>query len=455
MLRDGRYQWTASVLIVLLLGALLAGWKHYVDSEHQREISQTVDRDLWLDQGEKSQHSAAHFGAYAFKPTTALAAIDRGVLPYTGISVFMEAHNVKDAAYRPVDDASAVQRLGSLTASTTLQLLIPLLIILLAFGTFSGERERGTLRQLLSLGVPRFTLGMGKALGVGGPLLFVLIPVTVMGVLAISFFEGGGTSMWGSSRSLFVMGVYLLYFSIYILASLLVSAWASSSRQALLVLLGFWFITSFVAPRVITDAARALHPTPTSRGMETAIDDDMAALPSWSDRTSAVQARLMEEHGVETVDAIPASVAGYTLLEAERDETAVYRKHFEALKSLYESQERITQQGALISPALAVQLASMGLAGSDYMHHRHFVEAAEAYRYNFVQTLNQDMVDTGASWDYRIGRELWEQIPSFTYELPPVSDVLNHYSMSLVFLGVWNVALFLLTTVAIGRINVG
>ncbi|MFK7844804.1 MAG: DUF3526 domain-containing protein [Rhodothermales bacterium] len=455
MMRDGRYRWAASILFVLLLGAVMAGWKHYNTIEVQRAVSESADRDLWLDQGEKSQHSAAHFGVYAFKPSSPLSAVDQGVLPYTGVSVFMEAHSVKDATFRPIEDATAVQRLGTLTASTTLQLLMPLLIILLAYGTFSSEREKGTMRQLLSLGIPRYMLGLGKAVGVAGPLFLVLIPFTLLGTAAIVLFEGPEATMWGGGRYVFFVLLYLLYFSIYVLVSLLVSARATSSRQALLVLVGIWFFGSFVVPRFVTDIAQSIYPTPSASAFEQAIETDMDAQPTWTNRTTAVQTRLMEEYDVETVEAIPTSVAGHTLLEAERDETLVYRKHFDALQDLYAQQEIVTQGGALLSPMLAVQLTSMGLAGSDYMHHRDFVKAAESYRFEYVQTLNQDMIDTGASWDYKIGRALWEKIPAFTYESPSVSAIIDHYKISLVVIISWNLALLMLTWFSIKSMKIG
>ena len=454
MLRDGRYRWTAGLLLILLLGAVIAGWKHYADIEDQRLLSQTADRDLWLNQEEKNQHSAAHFGAYAFKPTSPLSALDQGVLQYTGVSIFMEAHSVKDAVYRPVDDATAVQRLGSLTASMTLQLLIPLLIILLAFSTFSGEREQGTMRQLLSLGIPRLMLGFGKGLGLAGPLLLVLLPATLLGVLFIALTDGPDSALWDGGRFTFMAVAYLLYFAMYIMISLLVSARAASSRQSLVILMGFWLFTSFIGPRLITDAAEGIYPGPSSSDFDAAIQADLDAEPSWTERTEAVQTRLMNEHGVKTVEAIPASVGGHTLLEAERDETAIYRKHYAALSTIHANQERFMQLGTLISPVLAVQLSSMGFAGSDYMHHRHFVEAAETYRFDFVQTLNQDLIDAQGGWDYLVGRDMWEKIPPFSYDLPPVSEVLHHYLPGLIVLGIWNLLLLLFLPVAIANLKI-
>ena len=104
---------------------------------------------------------------------------------------------------------------------------------------------------------------------------------------------------------------------------------------------------------------------------------------------------------------------------------------------------------------LAVQLASMGLAGSDHLHHRHFVEAAEVYRYNFVQMLNQDMVDEGAAWDHQAGRELWSQIPAFEYQPPTLPAVLDHYRLSMLLLVLWNLVLLALTPIAISSMKVG
>ncbi|MEM8487576.1 MAG: DUF3526 domain-containing protein [Bacteroidota bacterium] len=455
MLRDGRYKWTAGLLVVLLSGALIAGWQHFEKIESQRSYAQQTDREMWVGQGEKNQHSAAHFGVYAFKPTSPLSALDQGVLQYTGVSVFMEAHSVQDATYRPADDATAVQRLGNLTASLTLQVLLPLLIILLTFGTFSGEREQGTLRQLLSLGVSRWVLTLGKGLGVTAPLLLMLIPATLIGIAAVALSTNDGSVLWDGGRILMMVATYILYFSIYIIISLLVSALAASSRQALVILLGFWMFISFIGPRLVTDAADSKYPVPTASTFSAAIQEDMDALPSWTKRTETVQVRLMEEHKVDSVAAIPASVAGHTLLEAERDETEVYRKHFEALGDVHHQQEQFTQKAAFLSPVLAVQLASMGFAGSDYLHHRHFAKAAETYRYDFVQTLNQDLVDAQASWDYEVGQEMWEKIPPFSYELPAVGEVLSHYVPSLVVLIVWNIALLLVAPVVIANMKIG
>ena len=128
MWRDGRFRWTAAIVLILLATSLILGWKHYVKTREERAAAQTLSRDSWVGQGSRNPHSAAHFGVYAFKPATPLALIDTGLDPFTGVSVWVEAHNQNPAQYRPIEDATAVARFGELTAAFVLQFLIPLLI---------------------------------------------------------------------------------------------------------------------------------------------------------------------------------------------------------------------------------------------------------------------------------------------------------------------------------------
>lgn len=436
MLRDGRFRWASALVAVLLLASLATGWAHRTAAEAERTAAQAADREVWTGQGEKNQHSAAHFGLYAFKPSTALSAADPGVLPYTGTAVFMEAHSVKDAAYRPAEDATAVQRLGRLTAATTLQLLVPLLILLLTFSTFAGEREAGTLRQLLSLGVSRGTLAAGKALGVAIPVALVVVPAALVGVAALAISEGAASL----PRAALWAGAYVLYFGVVLALALAVSAQARSSRVALVTLLGFWLVTGFVVPRLAADVASGLHPAPTIDAYNAALRDDFDALRA---------ADAADPHAAET----PRS-AGEGLLRAEERGTEVYRRRTADLVEVHRAQNRTVQAMSLLSPALAVQVLSMGLAGTDEAHHRHFADAAEAYRYEYVQTLNQDMVDQDADWDYLADAALWERVTPFDYQAPDVAWAVRPYGLAAASLALWAFGLLVLLPFTLRRMPV-
>jgi hypothetical protein len=94
MLRDGRFRWAAAIVFTLLLASIVMGGKHYRDVKNQHDLAQAETREHWLRQPAKNPHSAAHYGIYAFKPKMLPAVLDRGVDPFVGQSVWLEAHTL-------------------------------------------------------------------------------------------------------------------------------------------------------------------------------------------------------------------------------------------------------------------------------------------------------------------------------------------------------------------------
>ena len=129
--RDGRFRWAAAVMVALLGVALLLAWQQGQRTRAERTAAATLERENWLNQGEKNSHSAGHYGVYVFKPSAPLAVFDRGIEPFVGTTVFLEAHRQNQTAFLPAQDATAMRRFGELTAANGLQLLVPLLIVLL------------------------------------------------------------------------------------------------------------------------------------------------------------------------------------------------------------------------------------------------------------------------------------------------------------------------------------
>ena len=211
LVRDGRFRWSSILVGALLLVSLGHGWVQAREAEREHAAAQATAREHWESQGEKNPHSAAHYGVYAFKPRLALSFVDEGVDPYTGTSVWLEAHRQNDFLLRPAQDATAAQRIGALTAAQVLQHLVPLLIILLTFGALAGERERGTLRQLLATGIGRRELALGKALGVAGALTLLLVPAALVGAGALVVGSPGPAAS-PLARAAVLAFIYLAYF---------------------------------------------------------------------------------------------------------------------------------------------------------------------------------------------------------------------------------------------------
>ena len=439
VVRDGRFRWCAALVGALLLVSLGHGWVQARQAQEELAAAQATARDHWESQGEKNPHSAAHYGIYAFKPRLALSFVDEGVDPYTGTSVWLEAHRQNEFLMRPAQDATAAQRVGALTAAQVLQNLVPLLIILLTFGVLAGEREQGTLRQLLATGIGRRELAVGKALGVAGALMLLLVPAAVVGAAALVV---GSTGPAASplARGTVLAGVYLAYFAAFVGLGLAVSAWARSARTALVVLVGVWVVNGLVAPRAAVDLSKWIHPTPSAVEFAHTLEQEMAAGVEGIERPdrAAFSEGLLAEYGVERAEDLPVNEVGLYLQESEEFGNRIFDRNYGALWDTFERQGLVHEALAVAAPLLAVRTLSMGLAGTDVEQHRHFATAAETYRRDMMRQMNLDLAENSRTGElYTAGPELWADVPPLQYDAPTLGWVLGNRLLSLLVLGAW------------------
>ncbi|MCH2364526.1 MAG: DUF3526 domain-containing protein [Planctomycetes bacterium] len=427
--RDGRFRWAAAIVLVLLGVAFLLARQQVEHQRKEREDATRMERDNWLNQGKKNAHAAAHYGVYVFKPVAPLTIFDRGLQPFVGNIVYLEAHRQNQAAFLPAQDATSMRRFGDLTAAACLQLLFPLLIILLAFGTLAGERESGTLRQVLSLGVRPTSLVFGKALGLGGALALLLLPVAVGGIYAFSGISGTDAGAEESWLRLALMAcAYLLYLGAILAICITVSALAPTSRSALSILLIFWAANAVLAPRLASDLAQWSHPTPKMADLDAdLLEARKQALNSHNPNSEAMKEFV--EKNRDASGKLPANFRVLLMQESERQTNLVYEKHFGGIWDLMEDQDKVVTWAGLAAPLLGLRSASVALAGTDFTHHRHFSIAAEDHRREFIRMLNNSH---GAS-----GRELWEKLPPFRYQPPPLSQAVSAAMPGLIVLCLW------------------
>ena len=427
--RDGRFRWAAAIVLVLLGVAFLLARQQVEHQRKEREDATRMERDNWLNQGKKNAHAAAHYGVYVFKPIAPLSIFDRGLQPFVGNTVYLEAHRQNQAAFLPAQDSTSMRRFGDLTAAACLQLLFPLLIILLSFGSLAGERESGTLRQVLSLGVRPASLVFGKALGLGAALALLLLPVAVGGIYAFSGISGADAATEESGLRLALMACsYLLYLGAVLAVCITVSALAPTPRSALSILLVFWAANAVLAPRLASDLAQWWHPTPKMADLDAELlEARKQALNSHNPNSEAMKEFV--EKNRDASGQLPANFRVLLMQESERQTNLVYEKHFGGIWDLMEAQDSVVTWAGLAAPLLGLRSASVALAGTDFTHHRHFSIAAEDHRREFIRMLNNSH---GAS-----GRELWEKLPPFRYQPPPLSQAVSAARPGLIVLCLW------------------
>ena len=133
----------------------------------------------------------------------------------------------------------------------------------MGYGAFAGERERGTLRQIM-------TAGAGHDAVFAGKLRRARRHRRRHRIRRHRGLDGGSSasSSDGAARcDTIVRGASLFVgFAAYACAcagvALLVSARARTATSALLILLTIWAVSIVVVPRVAASAGELLHPTP-------------------------------------------------------------------------------------------------------------------------------------------------------------------------------------------------
>ena len=463
-IRDGRLRTGAIIVLALLTTSLAVGWQQFRESSAERDAARRSVREQWLDQAPKNPHTAAHYGMYAFKPSTPLSMADSGVDRYTGVALFLEPHKQNDFRFRPAQDATPLERFGQLTAAITLEVLVPLLIVMLTFASFAGELEEGTMRQILSTGVRARDLAWGKLLGSGAALAILLLPAAALGAGALALVGAAGTPTtipWQDTtvRAICIAVAFTLYFAALTGISLAVSAMVRSSRVALVILLACWVGNCLMGPRACADIAARLHPagsaferfTDVNREIREGPDGHNPNDPRWDER----KRELLVRYHAKNLNDLPINFDGIALVEAEKFTSETYARHVAQLQNVYKTQERFYQDCGLVVPMLAVQTLSMGLSGTDFAEQRDLAAAAEKYRKNMAIQMNSYLIDHSRRGDlsFVAGPDLWKTLPDFEYTMPPAGQVLRNDSRSIAVLFAWCVAGLLLAAWASARIK--
>ncbi len=456
--RDRRALWLLALTLLLMAGALAFGALQHERIDRERAAAAAADRDIWTSQGQKNPHAAAHFGQYAFKPESPLALADPGIDAYVGTAIWLVAHEQVEAQFRPARDGNVAARLGSLSLAFVLQTVMPLLAILLGFSAFSGERERGTLRQLLSVSASPLDLLAGKTLASLTVMAALLVPA-LAGVLLCVWLSADpdhlaiADQFWRAGALALGYGLYLCGFCLLTLG---VSAAVGTSRTALILLLTFWLANCFIAPRVMTDVARSAVALPTALEFRKAMADDRGKSFGHDENHPAFIAfrnEVLKKYGVGRVEDLPVNFRGLSLRKDDENGYAVYDKHFLALHTAFDKQDRIRAAPGALFPMLAAQPWSMSFAGADSWHQFDFVAAAEAHRRSIQTIVSGVLIGAGRDPAYSAGTDLWTKIPSFHYRSPDARWALTHSFADLLALTLWCAATLAFAVVATLRLR--
>lgn len=438
------------LLLVLLSVGLWRGDREYRQWAARQQRLQAEAREDWLQQESRSAHEATHHGTSVYKVFSPLGAFDPGVQDLLGTQVRLESHKQQPMTDPPREEWNDPLRFQVSSPALLIQAVLPFFVILLTFSAVSREREQGTLPLVLSQGGTWRSFIVGKMAAFLAMAAVVLIPLAAYLVLTLWRMPVlAGIS--GDNFTLRVLGLAvgsLLFLAGWSFLSLAVSARVASSRLALIVLLGLWTGMVVIVPRVAVQMAERSAPLPDPRELlqqeQDALQFGEAGEHAYTRLYEELEQQLLKKHNVEHADDLPLNLAGAQLIAAEEFTDRLHDETRLKLERLYARQDRSVRQLSLLSPYLAMRTVSMGLAGTDRLHHESFQRAAEMYRRELVRTMNEYDMALEKPLEVEAGPEVWGLVPSFGYDFPAAGDVLQGLSLQWLMLWGW----FLLTALA-------
>lgn len=149
-----------------------------------------------------------------------------------------------------------------------IKVVLALIAVLFSFDAIAFEKEQGTLKLLLSNGIKRSSLVLGKLLG---RFLMVIVPFAVLFLLAllvISLLPGVVTtgSFW--ARNTLILLIACLYALLFTALGMLVSSIVHRSSTSMVVSLTLWLLLVFIIPNFGTLLAKSLSNVPASDRIE-------------------------------------------------------------------------------------------------------------------------------------------------------------------------------------------
>jgi ABC-2 type transport system permease protein len=450
--RTAKATWLLAGMAALLGLALYNGYSYATTHSQLLRTSQQTTYQQFITQGDKNPHLGAHFGFYAYKPTSSLALVDNGLEDYTGNSFYLEPHQRGIVRFKEVSDATGLRSFGFLNVGYFAQFLLPLFIFLLTHGIFAKEWENGTIKLLLSARVSTWQLVLGKLLACW---LLVLLLVGGLVLGSLGLLAWAGTTDWAEvlpAYSCYVAGL-LLYAGLLTVLGVTVSLRTRSSALALVGLVGFWLLGVFLVPRLASELARRVHPAITSAAFDDQTFNDMqygvGKEGTKDQRRAALEKRTLAQYQVQRLEDLPVFFIPITIEYFEETDGRVMDRAYQAIEANEARQSRLVLASAVLSPFLAFRDFSLHLTATDLDTHYDFASRAEAHRRRIGE-----VVDAYYQKHTVAGNDFWRTVPQFAYTAPGLGWRLANAAAPLAMLLGWLALALGLLAWAVRRLRV-
>ena len=246
--------------------------------------------------------------------------------------------------------------------------LTTLLAVLISYASISGEKQNGTLRQVLSNPLPRFKYVLAIYIGLMFCMCLTLLVGVTSNLLAINLLGGPAIDQEMVGIVAWALVFAVLTISFYLLTGLAVSSLTGNSTVSMVVLLVLWIFAVVIVPGIGKLAA-----------------EQIVIIPSDSEVNAEINARVSEVY-----ESTPPETTGWTddpfgplgqkIMDFREREFGTMQRIGDAYFDTQVSQAMLSQQISSVSPSGLLSYCLQDLCNTGIHGLRDFVDMAEEYR---------------------------------------------------------------------------
>ena len=304
-------------------------------------------------------------------------------------------------------------------------IVMSLLALIFSYDAISGERERGTLRLVLSNSVPRDVVLLSKWIGGYLSALFPCMTALLFGVLVLTLHPAVEIITMDWYVLFLLLLIACIYVAVFFSVGILISAISPTTGSAAMRCLFFWVLFVLIIPSAATHTARRFVPTPSAQEMERKYDrivadtaqdryndhtiasKQLSNTKPYKDRDEYVRVRTRVRDRIEEIE--------YSHLTRQRDSL---RQIANAYNNRLQSQIRLGRILSSCSPYAVLTDVAMTLANTGGESQMAFLNRVRQYEDNYFKELHTrgEII----FYYYHV-----DDIPSFSLAVPDLGERLG------------------------------
>ncbi len=453
------YSFAAVAVLIVLTFALAAGNFHDSQSRYEAALAENLKRYEGMTDWYRVREASIML------PPQPLALLVSGVSNDIGRKIDVTPGGAPVAYGSRYGDEPIFAVFQTLDLLFIFLVVFSLFAVLLGYNSICGEREQGTLKLALSGTVTRSTLLMGKATGALLALGSALTIALLVGILLFPLLRVplSGTD-WIRAAVICLIG--LLFFAVWLILSIGVSAVVRRPSSSFLVLLIIWIVSLLVIPRVAVVASNYLSDVPS-------VDEVDSRMASYRRDVNLEQRDALASYQGPSTELTEDPMAGVMHFQEYMDSinqiaTQRTQEQWARLTEERDNASREREMLALtlsrISPAACLTLAASHVAGTELSLKHRFHEQADAYEDIFSSfltektgmTMGGGMMFIIATDDDQQVEELIDpsEIPEFSFQSPQLAESMTTAGIDIGLLGMFGLLFILGGVVAFRNYDV-